>query len=143
MTEQTIPIHKQTAYIKTLDLLTSTHNQLDQYKAAALMFDALYGTQDLLKLTHKTLNGAIGCLSRAFKAQSLMDYIIQKQLPEIRPELACVGDLLVYKDELHDDLMFFGFQRQLVFTDNGIQLDQVLVRDLLADGHELRAFRLI
>lgn len=137
------PIHKQSAYVAVLEQLHRTHKDLDQYKATAMMFDTINGTDDLSKLTYKTLNGALGCLSRAFKAESLMDYIKQKQLPEIAPELACMGDMLVAKDELHDDVMFFGMTRQLVFTDNGIQLDKQLARDLIADGMEIKAFRLI
>lgn len=137
------PIHKQSAYVAVLELLHREHQELDQYKATAMMFDALNGTNDLDKLSYKTLNGALGCLKRAFKADSLMDYILQKQPLEIAPELACMGDLLVAKDELHDDVMFFGMTRQLVFTDNGIQLDKQLARDLIADGLLIRAFRLI
>ncbi|MCE9850519.1 hypothetical protein LZ626_20845, partial [Aeromonas allosaccharophila] len=95
-----------------------------QYKTTAYIFDAVFGTDDLSKLTYKTLRGAKNNLKKAFGVSCLHEYVGLKGLEEIDPLYAAGGDMVIALDEgedEHDDVAFCTGTRWLYFDDEDAQ----------------------
>ncbi|WOX54417.1 hypothetical protein R2E40_09985 [Aeromonas sp. CD] len=134
ITEQTSQL---TRYLAALSQLKAM--QFDQYRATAFVMDAVYGTNDLEKLTYKTLRGAKTNLKKAFGVSSLYEYIESKRLSRIEPELAALGDIVLVLDE-HDDIAFCAGKQWLYFDDADLlRHDRFSVRDYEV---EMLAYRL-
>ncbi|MBS4707296.1 hypothetical protein J4G57_05235 [Aeromonas caviae] len=115
--------------------------QYDQYRATVFIIDAVKGTDDLSKLTYKTLRGAKANFKKAFNVESLQEYIEMRGLLRIEPFLCAQGDMLLIKD-LHDDVAFNAGSRWLYFDDdNALCHDRFSFKHLL-DESELFAFRI-
>ncbi len=132
---------KDTKFIEAINELMST--DVDQYKATAYVMDAVFGTADYCKLEYKTLRGAKGNLQKAFNVSSLFEYVQAKQLKQIEPFLAGLGDVVILRGESneHDDIAFCAGTKWVYFNDE----DQLLRdRFYITDFNEadLVAFRL-
>jgi hypothetical protein len=132
---------KHTRFIQAMNKVIHDQHTMDQYQVIAFVMDAVFGTDDIVKLKHKTLRGALTSLNKAFKVNSLMEYIERKGLEEIDPLFAAQGDVVVVKDE-HDDIAFNVGSKWVFFNDNGITNEQFDVRAVLTGEHEVRAFRI-
>ena len=131
---------RHTKFIEAIDELR--HFAFDQYRCTAYIMDAVFDTNDLEQLTHKTLRGALGSMQRVFNANSLMDYVLQKDLLEIPAALAGPGDIVIVKDDPHDDIAFCLGRKWLFINDNNIDIDVFDLDDFDFQDAEMRAFRL-
>lgn len=131
-----------TRFIRALtELKANPQIAADQYKATAYVMDAVHGTQDLTKLTYKTLKGAKANMQKAFKVSTLLEYVQSKGFERIEPFLAGQGDIVVATGEgnEHHDIAFCAGKYWLYYDDETLMHDAFSVHDYEAS---LIAFRL-